>query len=140
MCALSGCSSPSSATDVQVTLRDTSIASSLSAFAVGVAYHFAATNAGTTVHEFMIAPPPTAATEQDMRAVALAYIPPFAPGTTQTVDYTFTQLATSGSLEFACHLGGHYQLDMRLPITVTQAGTTHLARSHSRGGATLLVR
>jgi hypothetical protein len=136
---MAGCSGPSSATSVQVTLRDTSIESSLSTFTMGVLYHFVVTNASTTAHEFMIAPPPTAATEQNMRSVALAYIPPFAPGTTQVVDYTFTQPATGGSLEFACHLGGHYQLGMKLPITVTQAAAAHEPGSRARGGAALVV-
>jgi len=137
---MAGCSGPSSATSVQVTLRDTSIESSLSTFAVGVLYHFVVTNDGTTAHEFMIAPPPTAATEQDMRSVALAYIPPFAPGTAQLVDYTFTQPATSGSLEFACHLGGHYQLGMKLPITVTQAAAAWRPGSRARSGTALVIR
>ncbi len=136
--ALSACSGSSSAAEVHVTLRDTSIESSLSTFSVGVAYHFMVTNAGTTAHEFMIAPPPTAATEQDMRSVALAYIPPFAPGTMQVVDYTFTQPTKTGSLEFACHLGGHYQLGMKLPIAVTQAAAADRPGPRASGGAALV--
>jgi uncharacterized cupredoxin-like copper-binding protein len=41
-----------------------------------------------------------------------------APGQTRTFDYTFTQAAPAGTLEFACHLPGHYDAGMHTPIVV----------------------
>jgi uncharacterized cupredoxin-like copper-binding protein len=38
-----------------------------------------------------------------------------APGTTVTREFTFTQ---TGDFEFACHVSGHYEAGMLLPITV----------------------
>jgi uncharacterized cupredoxin-like copper-binding protein len=34
------------------------------------------------------------------------------------MDYTFTKAYPAGTLEFACHLSGHYEAGMHLPITV----------------------
>lgn len=39
-------------------------------------------------------------------------------GATKTMDYTFTKDYPAGTLEFACHLPGHYEGGMHLPITV----------------------
>lgn len=40
------------------------------------------------------------------------------PGATVTVEFTFEQNATFESLEFACHLEGHYEGGMFTPITI----------------------
>jgi len=37
------------------------------------------------------------------------------PGTIVTREFTFTQ---TGDFEFACHVSGHYEAGMLLPITV----------------------
>jgi len=40
------------------------------------------------------------------------------PGATKSFDYTFNETAPAGTLEFACHIPGHYEAGMNLPITV----------------------
>jgi uncharacterized cupredoxin-like copper-binding protein len=42
------------------------------------------------------------------------------PGATATLDYTFTKAYPAGTLEFACHLPGHYEAGMHTGIVVTQ--------------------
>ncbi len=41
-------------------------------------------------------------------------------GATGTLDLTFTEPAEAGKLEFACHVPGHYEAGMKLPITVVK--------------------
>ena len=122
--AASGSSSASgSAVDVQVTLTEFSITSSLTTFKVGTPYHFVVTNKGTAPHEFQIMPPATGTLTQDqITAMSLAGIgqADLTAGATKTLDYTFTQAYPQGALEFACHLPGHYEAGMHLPIVVTQ--------------------
>jgi uncharacterized cupredoxin-like copper-binding protein len=57
---------------------------------------------------------------EDMDKTALAMIPAsdLPTGATASFDYTFTEAASQGSLEFACHTPGHYEMGMKLPITV----------------------
>lgn len=108
--------------EVKVTADDFSFESSLTTFEVGVPYHFVVNNVGTVEHEFMIVQPIEAGA-MDMEAMdqmALAHIEEddLTPGATATLDYTFTEPAPAGTLEFSCHLAGHYENGMRLPITV----------------------
>jgi uncharacterized cupredoxin-like copper-binding protein len=107
---------------VQVTLTDFKIDSSLTTFSVGVPYHFVVTNKGAVAHEFVIMPPEQGAqgSETQLPSTALAGIlgKDLTPGTTKTLDYTFTQAAPAGKLEFACHLPGHYEAGMHTPIVV----------------------
>ena len=109
------------ATQVQVTLTDFKIDSSVTTFSVGVPYHFVVTNKGAVAHEFVIMPPEQTAqsSEAQLPSTALAGIAgkDLAAGATKTLDYTFTQ-APAGGLEFACHLPGHYEAGMHTPITV----------------------
>jgi uncharacterized cupredoxin-like copper-binding protein len=66
-------------------------------------------------------PPESAQISQDqVKQDALAGIPAaqLQPGQSATLDYTFTKAAPSGTLEFACHLPGHYESGMHLSITV----------------------
>jgi uncharacterized cupredoxin-like copper-binding protein len=122
----SGSGSPAAgaARTVTVTLSDFKITSSQTAFVSGTTYHFVVTNSSksTTNHEFM-AMQPMNGDHTDMGGMdklALFSIDQskLASGQTRTIDYTFTSAATVGQLEFACHVGSHYQLGMRLPITV----------------------
>lgn len=116
----------SKATEVKITLTDTGVESSLSDFQSGVPYHFKVTNNGTVAHEFMILPPlktdsmGMTMNMEDLDKTALAMIPAsdLPAGKTASFDYTFTQSAPEGSLEFACHTPGHYEMGMKLPITV----------------------
>ncbi len=110
------------ATTVTVTLTDFKVDSSLTDFSVGVPYHFVVTNKGAVAHELVIMPPEQGAqgSESQLPPTALAGImgKDLASGATQTLDYTFTKAAPAGSLEFACHLPGHYEAGMHTPITV----------------------
>ena len=114
---------PDGSVDVKITLTDFGIESSVTKFQVGVPYHFIITNEGQVNHELMIMEPMMAGsnmTMEEMDAMALAYVEEdeLTPGATQRLDYTFTQPAPAGSLEFSCHTAGHYEAGMKLPITV----------------------
>lgn len=109
--------------DVTVSLTEFNIDSSITEFKVGVPYHFVVTNNGTVAHEFYIMPPKSGElTPEQVTQLALTGIgqDQLAPGATATLDYTFTQAYPAGSLEFACHLPGHYEAGMHTSITVTQ--------------------
>ena len=115
-------SSPNQPVDVQITLTDFAIQSSLTNFQVGVPYHFTVTNNGAVAHELMLMEPVEggAMDMEAMDSMALAHVDEddLQPGSTQTFDYTFTQAYSAGQLEFACHITGHYEAGMVLPITV----------------------
>jgi uncharacterized cupredoxin-like copper-binding protein len=122
--ACSGSSALSNAqpTDVTVTLRDFKINPTVTTYKVGVPYHFVVTNSGSVNHEFMVVAPPTlgeSADDLDKEALGRIDDASFTPGSTQTITVTFTKPESSGTLEFACHVPGHYEQGMHLPITVT---------------------
>ena len=108
--------------EVQVTATDFAFQSSLTDFEVGVPYHFVVTNNGQTEHEFMIVKPIPAGSmdmeQMDQMAIGHIEEDDLQPGDTATVDVTFTEPAPAGTLEMACHLPGHYESGMLLPITV----------------------
>lgn len=119
--ACSGSSGSKKAVDVTVTLTDFKFESSLTTFEQGVPYHFIVTNKGSVEHELAIMPPTTDATDSEANEKAeLAVIEAdsLQPGATATLDYTFTQAYPEGTLEFACHVPGHYEAGMHLPIVV----------------------
>jgi len=123
---LVGCGAQSNSNDVTITLTDFGVESSRTTFEVGVPYHFTITNNGAINHEIMIMPPLTE--EQmmmnmdmeamDKMALAMVEEDELTPGATKTLDYTFTEPAPAGTLEFACHVEGHYVAGMKLSITV----------------------
>jgi uncharacterized cupredoxin-like copper-binding protein len=123
---LTACGARKTAAEVKITVKEFGIESSITNFEVGVPYHFVVTNEGSVDHEIMIMPPLTA--DQSgmgmdmgtMDQMALAMIPAedLTPGTTRSFDLTFTEPASAGTLEFACHTPGHYEANMKLPITV----------------------
>ena len=123
---LSACGSsttPDGPVDVEVTLTEFGIESSLDTFEVGVPYHFIIHNEGAINHELMIMEPMMLGMDMsmdEMDAMALAYVEEdeLTPGTTQTLDYTFTEPAPAGNLELGCHIEGHYEAGMVVPITV----------------------
>jgi uncharacterized cupredoxin-like copper-binding protein len=123
---LAACGGASSATssktvDVQVTLTDFKITSSLTTFSTGVPYHFTVTNKGAVSHQMVIMPPESGQlTTDQVQKLMLAGIggEGMAAGQTRTFDYTFTQPASAGTIEFACHLPGHYDAGMHTPIVV----------------------
>ena len=109
--------------EVKVTLSEFAIQSSITDFQVGVPYHFVVTNAGEEPHEIMLMEPmenSTGMSMEEMDSMALAHVEEddLPAGGTATFDYTFTQPTASGELEFACHIQGHYESGMKLPITV----------------------
>ena len=120
---LSSCGGASN--DVRVTLDDFKFDSSRTDFKVGVPYHFVVTNKGQVAHEIMLMAPMEMAEGMDMAEMdelALANIEAddLPPGASASFDYTFTEPAAPGELEFACHVEGHYEAGMELPITVTE--------------------
>ena len=114
------------ATEVKITLTEFGIESSMTEFQTGVPYHFVATNAGAVEHEIMIMPPlmedqmgmATDMEELDKSALAMIEASELPAGATASFDYTFTEVAPAGTLEFACHIPGHYEAGSKLPITV----------------------
>lgn len=122
-CASGATSTPSGPVDVTVTLTDFKVESSLTDFKVGVPYHFIFTNNGAINHEIMIMPvvsPDANMTMEEMDEMALGMIEEdeMPPGATETLDLTFSEAASAGKLEFACHVAGHYEAGMKLPINV----------------------
>lgn len=121
---ITACGAQSDSNEVTITLTDFGIESSRDTFEIGVPYQFVVTNEGAVNHEIMIMAPLTEdQMMMDMEAMdemALAMIEEdeLTPGTTKTLDYTFTDPAAAGELEFVCHVEGHYEAGMRLPITV----------------------
>jgi uncharacterized cupredoxin-like copper-binding protein len=121
-CRGAAAQAPKKPLEVQVTLSEFKFESSLTTFSKGVPYHFVVTNQGSVPYEFMILPPmaPGAMSMGEMHKMAVGLIDEddLPPGTTQTLDITFTESAPEGKLEFACHLPGHYEAGMHLPIVV----------------------
>ena len=121
LAACGGSPSGSQPVTVKVTLTDFKVESSLTTFAVGTPYRFEISNTGSQAHEVVIMAPATdaAAIETNQKSALLTVTGQDLPaGGTKTVDYTFTQAAPAGTLEFACHLPGHYEAGMHLPIVV----------------------
>ena len=116
-------SSSGGATEVDVTLADNTIQSSLTTFKVGVPYRFVIINNGNHLHNFSINTPVDKAGSQDA-ALASALLSvtqdklPIGGGT--TVTYTFPASAAGQTLEFSCLIRRHYEDGMRLAITVTK--------------------
>ncbi len=104
---------------VNVVLTDYKIASDMTQFSLGVPYHFIMVNKGVTQHELMIAPPMTKGmTIEDIDRLQLFEVSEIAAGQTKTTDYIFKESALSGKWEFACHVPGHYEAGMKLPVTI----------------------
>lgn len=118
--ALVACGSGgNSPTQVKVTLNDYEITSSTTTFQTGVPYHFVITNDGAVEHEFEVMPPDSSQlTQEQVDSMRLAGIDSITPGQTATLDYTFSTAAPEGTLEFACHLPGHYDAGMHTSIVV----------------------
>jgi uncharacterized cupredoxin-like copper-binding protein len=122
--SLTACGGSGGSQEVKITLNEFGIQSSVTEFKVGVPYHFVVTNEGQLQHEIMLMAPLTV--EQmtmDMEKIdsmTLAHVEEedLQPGATAEFDYTFTEPAPAGTLEFSCHLPSHYEAGMKLPITV----------------------
>lgn len=107
---------------VQVTVGDFWIESSQTTFQPGTPYRFVVTNEGRAVHEFMVVSPMLTAAmsmeEMDEMALGVIDYRELPPGATTVLDLTFDQAYPAGSLELSCHVPGHYESGMRLPIVV----------------------
>ena len=122
---LTGCAN-SEATEVKITLKEFGIESSMTDFQTDVLYRFVVTNQGAAEHEIMLMPPletgsmgtPMNMDEMDKMALAMISASDLPSGATASFNFTFTESAPSGSLELACHTPGHYEMGMKLPITV----------------------
>jgi uncharacterized cupredoxin-like copper-binding protein len=113
-----------SAQQVDVTLREFAIESSLTAFEVDTTYRFTVTNRGVVPHEFMIMPRLDDMGQMDMATLddmALVMIPieDLPPGGSQTIDVTLSQVPTDGELAFVCAAPAHYDAGMRLAVSVS---------------------
>jgi uncharacterized cupredoxin-like copper-binding protein len=110
---------------VNVKLTDFGIESSISEFEAGKTYEFVIVNEGQLPHSFAISPPHTddehmEMDEEEHEEAALMEVKEdqLQAGDSVTVEYTFPESAADEELEFACHVAGHYEQDMKLPITV----------------------
>lgn len=123
---LTACGAQNNSNEVKITLTDFGIASSRTSFEVGVPYHFTVTNNGAVEHEIMLMAPLTDdqmmmnmdMEEMDKMALAHVEADELQTGDTAEFNYTFTEPAQVGTLEFSCHIPGHYEAGMKLPITV----------------------
>jgi uncharacterized cupredoxin-like copper-binding protein len=110
-------------TQVDVTLADNTIDSSMTTFQVGVPYTFVIKNTGRHAHNFIINPPVSIAgsLEAALNSALLAVPQEQLPvGATVTVEYTFPDSAAGQLLEFSCLIRKHYEDGMKLDITVTK--------------------
>jgi len=112
-----------SGAQVDITLADNTIDSSMTSFQAGVPYTFVITNTGRHAHNFVINPPVSVAgsLEGALNSSLLA-VPQeqLAPGANVTVDFTFPDSAAGQLLEFSCLIRKHYEDGMKLDITVTK--------------------
>lgn len=124
-CGPSGPSTnPDGSINVNVTLTDFGIESSLTEFEAGKTYRFTITNEGAIPHEFVIAEPlmegEDHGTDMEMMHEGLVFEveeDELIAGATVTVDVTFPDHVDE-ALEFACHVEGHYEAGMHSPITM----------------------
>ena len=111
------------AVTVNVTANEYAFESDLTTFEAGVPYHFVVTNTGEEEHEFMIIAPiePGSMDMEAMDDLALVVIEDedLQAGAVATADFTFTAEDVGADLEFACHVGEHYEDGMHIPITVS---------------------
>ena len=115
-----GGGSSSGATTVNITLSDFVISSSLTTFKVGVPYHFVVKNTASMAHEVYIDPVDPNLTPDTAKSEALAGLGPdiMVAGASGSFDYTFSKAYPAGTIEFACHLPGHYEAGMHTGIVV----------------------
>jgi len=119
---LGACGGSSGPKTVNITATDFKYDVSQTTFKVGVPYHFVIKNEGSVPHELMIMKPMQESgmdmEEMDKLALANVESDELEPGQTATLDYTFMEPAAMGELEFACHIKGHYDQGMHVPIEV----------------------
>ena len=110
-------------TQVDITLADNTIESSLTNFQVGVPYTFVITNTGRHAHNFNINAPVSVAGSLDAAlsgALLAVDQNQLSPGASATVEFTFPESAAGQLLEFSCLIKKHYEDGMLLAITVAK--------------------
>ena len=109
---------PAGYTEVQITLSDFKIQSSLTTFTAGKPYYFVITNKGAVTHEFMIMPPGMGGHIKTLNKMSFAAVENIASGETKTLEFTFVRTPSPQHLEFSCHYADHYAKGMMLPVVV----------------------
>jgi hypothetical protein len=108
---------------VDVTLTDNAISSSMTSFTTGVQYHFVVHNTATSARDFMIAPPfQNDESMEQMVKAALFHLSAQAltPGTLKSFDFVFDSPATAGQLQLSTPATGQGSTGTHLAITVAQ--------------------
>ena len=103
---------------VHIVEGEMSIKSDVTNFKVGVPYHFEVMNKGKVLHEFTIAKKVPGGNQDSRDAASVKDIDDIAPGHTATFDYTFKDPVPAAGMEFECSYPGHYEMGMRMDITV----------------------
>lgn len=111
-CGAAGAQFSGSPTEVQINLSEFKIESPQTTFTIGTPYRFAIKNEGAISHNWAIMPRGETNESQALIKVDEDELP---QGATATREFTFTE---AGDFEFACHVPGHYEAGMLLPITV----------------------
>jgi uncharacterized cupredoxin-like copper-binding protein len=125
--ALAGCAAatptpPAEPERVEVTLTEFGVEASQTEFEAGQPYEFVITNEGAINHEFRLIPTSSDHGHSDEEHdTALLVVPEneLEVGETVTVNYTFTDEAAHSEIEISCHIAGHYEAGMKLPISVS---------------------
>lgn len=112
--------------EVRIKLTEFAIESPVTTFQTGVPYRFVLDSAGALAHDFRITPRGESQSMMGMQSDGHAHEhgnelmvvkeAELAPGTSVSKDITFLQ---PGEYEFACHVPGHMEAGMLLPINVT---------------------
>lgn len=97
---------------VQVKLTEFKVEPSKTEFQRGKPYRFVISNSGSIAHEWVISPRGATEDGQFLTEVEEDELP---AGKSQTHDFTFSQ---AGEFEMACHVPGHHEAGMTVPITV----------------------
>ena len=116
-------SSQSSPIEVDITLADNTIQSSLNTFQTAVPYTFVIKNTGRHAHNFVINTPVSIVGSLDAAlSSALMSVDrdQLLVGASVTVQYTFPDSAAGQQLEFSCLIKKHYDDGMKLAISVTK--------------------
>lgn len=111
------------AAQVDITLADNTIESSLITFQVGVPYTFVISNIGRHPHNFNINAPVsvTGSLEAAFSGALLSVDQEqLSPGASVTMEFTFPESAAGQLLEFPCLIRKHYEDGMLLAITVAK--------------------
>jgi len=107
---------PQAGGDVEVTVLDGDVESSVTDFQVGETYTFNVTNIGQFPHEFVIEAAGAMDAPLDEGGTPTE-IEPMDSGGTGTLTWTPT---AAGIYQFACHVRTHYQMGMAVTIHVTE--------------------